>query len=279
MKLMLKTFYIIFLFAIFKCDGDVFYGAYKKNGVILNLMSTPRNQNQPKICGASWAFSIASSMSDQFNLIKTEEFPEVNLSPQMLISCFAPDVMRTCDYLNSTEEAEMEIILTELKQDGIVDESCNNWHADVKQQCNNKAKCMDCANGENIHNEPNCYAKDYHSFKLRDYVKLTSTKTGSDRNLELANLLYVALMDDGPAVCHMNHSNDLFHYRSDNAELYTDNGDLNEYSTWVSVVGIVTLASAPNVTKAWVIRHSFGENVGHNGLIYINADPDLNSYK
>jgi cathepsin X len=148
----------------------------------------------------------------------------------------------------------------------------------MDQKCDKKAKCMDCANGENIHNEPNCFSKDFHSYKLKEFSKLTSNEEGEDQYNEIADLIISFLNSNGPVVCNMKHSGNLFKYRTSIIEKYTDIGDLNEYSTWVSIVGFKTLSSEPESQTVWMVRHSFGDNVGHYGLIYVNADPTVNSF-
>ena len=255
---------------------NLFYGEYLKNAKTMNALSPVRNQNQPKICGASWAFAIASSLSDQFNIKKDTNFPEVVLSPQMLISCMTETKMKTCEYLAKPEDADIAGVLEKLKADGLSDESCNNWHSSVDQECDQKGKCMDCGNGENIKKQANCFSRDYHSYKLKSFAKIVSSKEGEEINSDLSDQIYDALKTKGPVVCNMKHSKNLFESRIKDIEIYTDDGT-KDYNTWVSVVGYSNIKLSDPAKSVWMVKLSFGDNVGHFGYLYLDADPTLNS--
>ena len=59
------------------------------NGV--NYLTYQRNQHIPIYCGACWAFSATSALSDRIKIIRKAQWPDVILSPQVLISCEYPD--------------------------------------------------------------------------------------------------------------------------------------------------------------------------------------------
>ena len=261
-------------------QDSIFYGEFPNpEGTKINALSPVRNQNQPKICGASWAFATASAISDQFNARKTSEFPEVVLSPQMLLTCASTEKNRTCDYMNKPDDSEIEASLENLKSFGLSDESCNNWHANTDEQCDKLRKCMDCANGENIHHEANCFSRDYHSYKLEAWKEITvGTEQQKDLVTTKANVID-ALTNLGPVICNMQHSESLFKYQISEIDLYEESDSAN-YNTWVSIVGYVdSPANTPkteNVKNLWVVRLSFGDLVGRFGYIYLNADENQN---
>ena len=262
-------------------QDSIFYGEFKNSdGNVINALSPVRNQNQPLVCGASWAFATASAISDQFNARKTTEFPEVVLSPQMLITCASTEKNKTCDYVNKADDSDIESSLENLKNFGLSDESCNNWHGNVDEKCTNLTKCKDCANGENIHHEANCFSRDYHSYKLESWKKITvGTEQQTDLVTTKANTL-TALNDLGPVICNIQHSENLFKYQISEIDVYQESESAN-YNTWVSIVGYVdSPANTPNtknVKNLWVVRLSFGDLVGRFGYIYLNADENVNS--
>lgn len=58
-----------------------------------------RNQHIPNYCGACWAMSATSALSDRIMIHYNNTFPEWNLSPQVLLNCERED--KACLVLNS----------------------------------------------------------------------------------------------------------------------------------------------------------------------------------
>merc|ERR1712216_368435 len=52
-----------------------------------SYVSIPRNQHIPQYCGACWAFASLSTLNDRVKIARKDQFPEIVLSPQHMLSC------------------------------------------------------------------------------------------------------------------------------------------------------------------------------------------------
>lgn len=57
-----------------------------------NFLTIAKNQHIPQYCGACWAFGSTSAMSDRIKIMRNATWPDVNLSPQELVSCEQRDL-------------------------------------------------------------------------------------------------------------------------------------------------------------------------------------------
>jgi cathepsin X len=60
-----------------------------------NYLTFQRNQHIPIYCGSCWAFAVTSAMSDRIKILRNASWPDINLAPQVLISC--NDVAEGCN--------------------------------------------------------------------------------------------------------------------------------------------------------------------------------------
>ena len=241
-----------------------------------DMVPPSRNQNFPRPCSASWAFAITSVMATQINVKKVEKFPTTVLSPQMLINCAPESVPFQCSY--SGAEVNMDSVLTHLLTNGIADETCSNYVADDSKVCDKINQCKRCYPMSNIFDKPKCEAVSYRAYNLNKFEKITSSlEDPTARNTEILNKMITQISDKINLLCQIKHSDAIFGYRANKSETYTeDAAAVPRFSTWVNVVAVVT---RDNGTKSIAFRHSFGENVGNAGIVIINADPVLNSFK
>ena len=56
-----------------------------------NFLTFQRNQHIPQYCGSCWAFAATSALSDRIKIQRNAQWPDVNIAPQVLISCEEPD--------------------------------------------------------------------------------------------------------------------------------------------------------------------------------------------
>lgn len=252
----------------------IFYGSYTlpSSPVPFNFLPIIRNQNQPVACDASWAFAITSVMSAKFNFLNLGAKIEVNLSPQMLINC--TDQPFNCQ---NADTFNIEGALDKLKTFGVSDESCNNYYASGTADCSNLNRCKDCANGEDIHKAPVCHAVDYHEYKLSSWSKIVSSQTDPvAKTKDLFVQVYNSLKNKGPVLCKIVHDEGIFSFRTNDKSTYKpDPKNPLTYNTWVSVVGFGDSATAG--TSAFGLQVSFGDNVGADGIVMIDAGETLDT--
>jgi cathepsin X len=53
----------------------------------INYLTIQKNQHIPIYCGSCWAFSASSSLSDRIKIKRKAQWPDVLISPQVIISC------------------------------------------------------------------------------------------------------------------------------------------------------------------------------------------------
>merc|ERR1711935_1318608 len=52
-----------------------------------NYLTNLRNQPVPQYCGSCWAHAATSAMSDRIKIARKAAWPDINVAPQVLISC------------------------------------------------------------------------------------------------------------------------------------------------------------------------------------------------
>jgi C1A family cysteine protease len=53
----------------------------------VNYLTNIRNQHIPQYCGSCWAHAATSALSDRIKIARKAAWPDINISPQVLVSC------------------------------------------------------------------------------------------------------------------------------------------------------------------------------------------------
>ena len=96
---------------------NLFWG--NRSGI--NYLTVLRNQHIPHYCGACWAFAATSALSDRIKIMRNATFPDINLAPQVLLSCETDD--------NGCHGGEPFNAYKYISQNGISDETCSIYLA------------------------------------------------------------------------------------------------------------------------------------------------------
>ncbi len=57
----------------------------------VNYLTNIRNQHIPQYCGSCWAHAATSALSDRIKIARKAAWPDINISPQVLVSCEQED--------------------------------------------------------------------------------------------------------------------------------------------------------------------------------------------
>ena len=108
-----------------------------------NYLTIQRNQHIPIYCGSCWAFSAASALSDRIKIARKAQWPDVVISPQVLISCETPD--------DGCGGGDAKNAYQWIHENNITDESCSPYQAyghDNGVGCSAQIKCKNCMPGK-----------------------------------------------------------------------------------------------------------------------------------
>ncbi|CAH0474720.1 unnamed protein product [Peronospora belbahrii] len=99
-----------------------------------NYVTWDKNQHIPKYCGSCWAQGTTSALSDRISIMRNASWPEIALSPQVLINCHAGG---TCNGGNPG------LVYEYAHRHGIPDQTCQAYQA-TNLRCDQFAICETC---------------------------------------------------------------------------------------------------------------------------------------
>jgi len=108
-----------------------------------NYLTNMRNQHVPQYCGSCWAHAATSSFSDRIKIARNAAWPDINISPQVIISCEDKDLV--CHGGEPYNAYEW------MANNEVTDETCSIYMGrglDNGQTCSSMIKCRNCNPGE-----------------------------------------------------------------------------------------------------------------------------------
>jgi len=82
-----------------------------------NYLTNLRNQHIPQYCGSCWAHAATSAISDRIKIARNAQWPDINISPQVVIS-FIPDQYRVYNVDQFGPVSGEEAMMQEIYQRG-----------------------------------------------------------------------------------------------------------------------------------------------------------------
>lgn len=208
-----------------------------------NFLTQTKNQHIPQYCGSCWAQATTSALSDRIAILRGGKFPEIDISPQVLLSC--------AQQMDGCHGGDSLGAYAWMHDNDITDETCApylalSWKEGLK--CDDVAICKEC------YSKGPCFQpKTFNKYRVGEYGRLPSYNQPAMMNEIFAR---------GPIAC------SIF---ADPIENFTGPGvyagnSTNPHNHVISVVG---WGVTDDGTPYWNVRNSWGEFWGDRGYIKI----------
>merc|ERR1711998_662473 len=208
------------------------------NGV--NYLTNLRNQHIPSYCGSCWAHAATSALSDRIKIQRKAAWPDINIAPQVLISCSGDDGCHGGEAYNAFEW---------MHDNEASDETCAIYRArghDNGAKCSQQIKCENCGHGSGCWNQDN-----YKIYHADQYGKVSGEQA-----------MMQEICQRGPIACGVAVPDALENYTSG---IYEDKTNDTNIVHDISVVGF----GVENGVKYWTVRNSWGTHFGEQGFFRV----------
>jgi len=206
----------------------------------VNYLTNLKNQHIPQYCGSCWAHAATSAVSDRIKIARKAQWPDINIAPQVLISCSGDDGCHGGEAYNAFEW---------MAKNEITDETCSIYRArghDNGQECSQMTTCENCMPGEP------CFAQDnYKVYGTELYGKVSGEEA-----------MMQEIVQRGPIACGIAVPEDLETY---NGGIYEDTTGDMEIVHDISIVGY----GVEDGKKFWTVRNSWGTHFGEEGFVRV----------
>jgi cathepsin X len=212
----------------------------------LNYLTVIKNQYTPMFCEGCWALAATSALSDRIKIIRKAKWPDIIISPQVLLACD--------DKSNGCEGGDPISAYEYIYKRNITDETCaiyraRGWTNGFK--CSNTTICKDCDHFR-------CFVPDdYNIYSISEYGIVSGEENMKNE-----------IFQRGPITCGISLTKELFKYKNG---VFQDTSNSTEIIHEISVVGYgeeqdeITKISK----KYWLIRSNWGVYWGNNGFAKI----------
>jgi cathepsin X len=142
-----------------------------KDGV--NYLTAAKNQHIPQYCGSCWIMAGTSVLSDRIKIMNNAAWPDINLSPQVILSCDNAGENLGCNGGTSIIAYEW------IKANGITDETCSPYQA---RGWNNGLNCSDEIRCKNCSPSAGCNVPEsYNVYTVTEYGKIAGEELMIDQ--------------------------------------------------------------------------------------------------
>jgi cathepsin X len=211
-----------------------------------NYLTTVRNQNQPNMCDGGWAHAAASMLSDRIKIMRKALWPEMNISPQVLLSC-ATDA-KGCEGGTAMDA------LKYIYNGSITDETCSIYRGRGHTNGAACAPILSCMNCKPHYLTDKCSIPETY----RTY------EAANPENVEKDPVkMQTEIMTNGPIACGINNAASLQQYTG--GILNDSKSDKTTFNHYVEIVGWGSETVDKVDTKYWIVRNSQGHMWGENG--------------
>jgi len=104
-----------------------------------NYLTEVKNQHIPSYCGSCWAQGSTSALSDRIKIARKAAWPDINIAPQVLISCEMTD--------DGCHGGDHYVAYGWMHDNQVTDETCAIYRArghDNGAPCTAQLKCDNC---------------------------------------------------------------------------------------------------------------------------------------
>jgi cathepsin X len=207
-----------------------------------NYLTVIKNQHLPQYCGSCWAQCVASSLSDRIKIMKKGAWPDINIAPQVFVSCSTED--------NGCHGGDMINAFKYGHENELTDETCSIYHGrglDNGYSCSPVVKCRDCSPHKdcNIPDEYNVY------------------KVGAYGNIQGEKDMMAEIAKNGPIACAIDATDELYYNYT--GGIFEDKTGAHSLNHGISVVGY----GIEDGVKYWMVRNSWGEQWGEKGYFRV----------
>ena len=209
------------------------------SGVTRNFLTQSRNQHIPSFCGSCWAHAVTSALSDRIKIQRNGAWPDINIAPQVLVSC---------DMANNGCHGGFPRAANEfMAKNDVTDETCAIYQArghDNGLNCNSMSICQNCMPGEG------CFKpKKYYRFRVHEYGGVE----GNTREEKEENMMK-EIYHRGPIACTIAVTQELVNFTG--GSVFYDKSGTLDLDHEISVVGYGV--DQETGEKFWRIRNSWG---------------------
>jgi len=208
----------------------------------VNYLTEIKNQHIPSYCGSCWAQAATSAMSDRIKIARKAAWPDINIAPQVVISC------STIGGDDGCHGGEAFDAYQYMHENQVTDETCSIYRArgrDNGEACSAELKCQECFT--------DCGPRDnYKIYNVKEYGRVKGEEA-----------MMQEIYQRGPIACGVAVTDAFLNYKG--GILQNQVTHVTDIDHDISVIGW----GVENGIKYWTIRNSWGSAFGEDGFIRV----------